>query len=34
VKLADTLGVTLIGFVRGQQMNIYSHGYRVTTVGK
>jgi len=34
VKLADNLGVTLIGFARGQQMNIYSHGYRVMTAGK
>ena len=29
VKLATDLGVTLIGFVRGQRMNIYSNGWRV-----
>jgi len=30
VKLADKLGVTLVGFVRGKRMNIYSHGERIT----
>ncbi len=34
VKLASDLGVTLIGFVRGQRMNVYSHGWRVTADGK
>jgi len=31
VKLANDLGVTLIGFVRGQRMNIYANEWRVTT---
>lgn len=31
-RLADNLGVTLIGFVRGRRMNIYSHSERITTV--
>ena len=30
IKLADDLGMTLIGFVRGERMNVYSHGWRVT----
>jgi len=30
VKLAKDLGITLIGFVRGRRMNVYSHGERVT----
>ena len=34
VKLANDFGVTLIGFVRGQRMNVYSHGWRVTTDGQ
>jgi FdhD protein len=29
VKLANDIGMTVIGFVRGQRMNIYSHGWRV-----
>ena len=29
VRLADDLGVTLIGFVRGKRMNVYTHGGRV-----
>lgn len=29
VRLADELGVTLIGFVRGKRMNVYTHGWRV-----
>ncbi len=29
VKLADSLGLTLIGFVRGRRMNIYSNDWRV-----
>ncbi|MBI4302979.1 MAG: formate dehydrogenase accessory sulfurtransferase FdhD [Chloroflexi bacterium] len=28
VKLANDLGVTLLGFVRGKRMNIYSHDFR------
>ncbi len=30
VKLATDLGITLIGFVRGRRMNVYSHSERVT----
>lgn len=30
IKLAERLGITLIGFVRGQRMNIYTHSERVT----
>ena len=29
VRLAADLGVTLIGFVRGKRMNVYTHGWRV-----
>ena len=29
VKLAKDLGVTVIGFVRGERMNVYTHGWRV-----
>jgi FdhD protein len=29
VKLAGTLGITLIGFVRGKRMNVYTNGWRV-----
>lgn len=31
VKLAADLGVTLVGFVRGERMNIYTNGWRITT---
>ncbi len=34
VKLADDLGVTLIGFVRGKRMNVYTNGWRIVTDGK
>jgi FdhD protein len=34
VRLADDLGVTLVGFVRGKRMNVYTHDWRVTTDGK
>jgi FdhD protein len=34
VKLATDLGITLIGFVRGQRMNVYTHGWRVVVDGK
>jgi FdhD protein len=30
VKLADGLGITVIGFVRGDRMNVYTHAERVT----
>lgn len=29
VKLAEKLGITLIGFVRGRRMNVYAHAERV-----
>ena len=31
VGLADSSGMTLVGFVRGSRMNIYTHEWRVTT---
>ena len=31
IELAETLNITLVGFVRGQRMNIYSHAWRVST---
>ncbi len=34
VKLAMDLGMTLIGFVRGERMNVYTHGWRVIIEGK
>jgi len=34
VKLADDLGVTLVGFVRGKRMNVYTHAERIATNGK
>jgi FdhD protein len=33
VRLADNLGVTLIGFVRGRRMNVYTHAERIATNG-
>ena len=30
VKLANDLGMTLVGFVRGERMNIYANSWRVT----
>ena len=30
VSLAEKLNLTLIGFVRGHRMNIYTHNYRIT----
>ena len=29
IQLAENAGVTLVGFVRGGRMNIYSHSYRI-----
>lgn len=34
VKLALDTGVTLVGFVRGERMNIYANGWRVLTDAK
>ena len=34
VRLANDLGVTLIGFVRGERMNVYANSWRVVTIGK
>ncbi len=34
VGLAADLGITLIGFVRGKRMNVYTDGWRVVTDGK
>jgi FdhD protein len=33
VKVAEDMGITLIGFVRGRRMNIYAHGNRVKADG-
>jgi FdhD protein len=29
VRMAEALGVTVVGFVRGETMNVYSHPRRV-----
>jgi len=34
VKLANDLGVTLVGFVRGERMNVYTNGWRIAADGK
>jgi len=34
VRLADDSGITLVGFVRGKRMNIYTHDWRIVTGGK
>ncbi len=34
VRLAEDLGITLLGFVRGEKMNIYAHSWRITNDGK
>jgi FdhD protein len=31
VRLANDLGVTLVGFVRGRRMNVYTHAGRIAT---
>ena len=31
VRIADSLGITLIGSVRGKKMNVYTNGWRVIT---
>ena len=33
VRLADTLGITLVASVRGKKMNVYTHGQRVKSTG-
>ena len=34
VRLADDLGVTLVGYVRGKRMNVYTHDWRIARDGK
>jgi FdhD protein len=34
VRLADNLGVTLVGFVRGKRINVYTHAERIAANGK
>ena len=34
VKLANDLGVTLVGFARGRRMNIYTNDWRIVTDGQ
>jgi len=34
VKLADDLGITLLGFVRGKRINAYTNDWRIARVGK
>ena len=34
VRIADNLGITLIGSVRGRRMNVYTHGWRITPDGE
>jgi len=34
VQLAENLGITLVGFVRGNRMNVYTHDWRVKIDGK
>jgi FdhD protein len=31
LKLADELGVTVVGFIRGKRMNVYTHPGRIAT---
>ena len=31
VRLAGDLGITLVGFVRGKRMNVYTNSWRVKT---
>jgi len=34
VRIADKLGITLIGSVRGKRINVYTHDWRIATDGK
>jgi FdhD protein len=34
VRLANDLGITLIGFVRGKRMNAYTNDWRIVTDGR
>lgn len=34
VKFASQLGITLIGFVRGERFNVYSHSWRLKSIKK
>jgi len=34
VRIADNLGITLIGFVRGKKMNVYTNDWRIVHNGK
>jgi FdhD protein len=34
VRIADNLGITLIGSVRGKRMNVYTHNWRIARDGK
>ena len=34
MRLAERLGVTLVGFVRGKRMNVYTYDWRIRTDGK
>ena len=34
VKLANDSGITLIGFVREERMNVYTHTWRLVSHGK
>jgi formate dehydrogenase assembly factor FdhD len=33
VKLANDMGITLVGFVRGKRANVYTNSWRVTAGG-
>ena len=33
VEMAEALNCTLLGYVRGKSLNIYTHGWRITSEG-